>query len=128
MNGIKRFNADVGEWDQPVMVKVNGKDYPTQLYNGVQRFIPNRVVEYMVNNEINEFNRNRGPSQSGNDLNTIVIKVLEGVIPLEDYIEFSTMHGYSVGGFCDSIDSLLDNFPGEPEDWFVIENPLWDEK
>lgn len=86
------------------------------------------VVEYMVNNEINEFNRNRGPSQSGNDLNTIVIKVLEGAIPLEDYIEFSTMHGYSVGGFCDSIDTLLDNFPGETEDWFVIENPLWDEK
>jgi len=117
---------EVGEWAEPIMVKVNGKEYATQLYNGVQRFVPNRVVEYMMDNEAKEFELNRGPGRSGNDLNTIAIKVLEGVIPLEDYIEFQTMHGYSVAGFCDSIDSFIDNFAGEAEDLFTVENPLWE--
>lgn len=130
MREIKRFNDDAGEWDQPVMVKVNGKDYPTQLYDGVQRFIPNKIVEYVVNQSIKAFSQRK--DTLGTDLNSILIKVLNGELPFEDYIEFQIMHGYSVTGLADAIESNVSFnehlFPGEIEDWFVIENPLWDEK
>lgn len=117
---------EAGAWDQPVMVKVNGKEYPTQMYNGVQRFVPNSIIEYMVDNEARIFNKNGGPGITGNDLNTIAIKVLRGELSFEDYVAFSTMHGYSVSGFCDSIESMVDNFDGDADEWFTIENPLWE--
>lgn len=39
------------------------------------------------------------------------------------------MFGYSVEGFCDALESVIglnDHiFPGDVEDYFKVENPLW---
>lgn len=120
---------EVGKWDEPVMVKVNGKEYATQLYKGVQRFIPNQIVEYIAD-QITEAFMNKESTLEA-DLNSIKIKVLQGDLPIEDYIEYLTMFGYSVSGFYDAVCSTIGLnehiFPGAIEDWFVIENPLWGE-
>lgn len=121
---------ELGEWTKPVMVKVNDKEYPTQSYNGVQRFIPNRIVEYVVNQTSQAFFDDKDTLEA--DLNSIKIKVLRGDLPLQDYIEYLILLGYSVSGFCDAVYSTIELndhiFLGETEDWFVIENPLWNEE
>jgi hypothetical protein len=102
-----------------VDVVVNGVSYPTELVNGVQRFRANKAVEFLV-------------EANGLALNGLVMAMLNGEIPLEDYIVFHTMHGYSVGGFVDALESNIglnpDIFPGAIEDYFTIENPLWAEE
>lgn len=99
---MKYFDKSTAESDV-IMVKVNGKEYPTYLYKGVQRFEPNELA----------------------------MDVLQKRISLEDYIAFYTMFGYSVDGFCDALESHIGFnehiYPGEIEDYFTIENPLWED-
>lgn len=115
--------------EELVMVTVNGRDYPTRLYNGVQRFVPNAIIEHINEQSYNAFMNKE--NTLGVDLNSIVMNVLRGELPLKDYIEYLTMTGYSVSGFCDAVYSIVklnDHiFEGETEDWFTIENPLWND-
>lgn len=110
------------EWPAEVMVTINGREYPTQLYDGVQRFVPNMAtMAYFDNNFM------KGPY----DLNAMAVAVVERTIPLDDYIAFIVQTGPSVGYLCDSIESKVqfnpDFFPGEIEDHFDLHNPLWEE-
>ncbi len=101
-------------------VLVNGKPYATELVNGVQRFVENTAVSFIVDN------------LSPEAYNAVVGAVFEGKVELEDYIAFQTMHGYSVSGFHDAITSnILLNahlFPEELSTYYSIVNPLWDEE
>lgn len=115
--------------EEIVMVKVNGKECPTKLYDGVQRFVPNEIVNYINDQILDAFMNNKDTLQA--DLNSIGIKLLKKELPLQDYIEYLTMTGYSVSGFCDAVYSIVELsdriFEGETEDWFTIENPLWND-
>ena len=99
-------------------VVVNGVAYKTELVNGVHRFVENEAVAFFV-------------EMNGEVLNDLAVAVVEKKVRLEDYIAFYTMHGMSIGGFLDSITSIIamnDHiFPGKLEDYFVIENPRWDD-
>lgn len=125
---MSQILKESGEWEQTIIVKVNGKEYPTQLYDGVQRFVPNAIVEHIVDQAYEAFVKKENTLDI--DLNSIKIKVLNGELPIKDYIEYLTMFGYSVSGFCDAVYSTIELnshiFPGETEDWFTIENPLWE--
>lgn len=117
---MKGFATVKGQWEEPVIVTINGKEYSTQLYDSVQRFIPQSAVEFIVNQTMNTF-----------VLNELAVAVLKKEVSIEDYIDFETMHGCSVGKVCDSIDSIIGMndhiFPGKVEDYFDLHNPLWDE-
>lgn len=114
--------------EQVIMVTVNGKEYPTRLYNGVQRFVPNEIVQYMNDAVLDAFMNKK--DTLGIDLNSLGIKLRKRELPLQDYIEYLTMIGYSVSGFCDAVYSIVEFndhiFQGDTEDWLTIENPLWD--
>lgn len=113
-------NADS---DVVIPVKVNGVEYPTKIYKGVQRFVPNEAVFAFVQNNIEA--GNWGPYT----LNELAHDVVTQKIPLSEYITFLTLTGYSVSGFCEVMESTVgfnDHiFTGNLEDYFVIENPLW---
>jgi hypothetical protein len=92
--------------DNMIKVKVNNKEYDTHIdHKGVQRFIENSVICYLVANHIV-------------DLNKLCIAYQEGKFSQKDYAEFNMMLGYSVCGFAD-----LPSF----ED-YKIENPLWEKE
>lgn len=101
-----------------VDVIVNGVPYKTEMVNGVHRFRKNEAVSFIVD-------------KGGYVLNDLAYAVLNEKIRLEDWIAFETMHGRSIGGFLDSITSLIDMnpeiFTGPQEQYFTIENPLWED-
>lgn len=106
-----------------IMVKVNGIEYPTMMYGAVQRFVPNEAVYAFVNSNIDS------PTRGEYTLNELALDVLEKRVSLEDYIAFYTMIGYSVSGFVNALESIIGLnchlFPGDVEDYFKVENPLW---
>ena len=110
-----------------IPVKINGKTYRTALYNGVQRFVPNGAVDYLVSFIIHS----RTP-ESVAAYNGLADKVLDGEISLEDAIEFYTLCKGSLGHFEDSLSSLIDMnpsfFPGSYDELVKIENPLWEDE
>ena len=99
-----------------VIVTINEKEYETHLYNGTRRFVPNEAVKYIT-------------EAAGYATNSLRLECLEGRIPFADYLEFETMIGWSLGGFEDSILSMIDLnphvFPGEREDHFRFIVPGW---
>jgi len=87
-------------------VTINGVAYPTVIDNhGVQRFVKNRAVDFIVHHgepAINELGFAYG----------------SGKIPLDDLRAFYMMIGYSVSGYCDIPAFLNDE----------VINPMWDEE
>lgn len=105
-----------------ILIKINGKEYRTALYSGVQRFVPNAAVDFLVNAIV------RDPHS---DLyHELRLKFIEQEISLEDHIDFMAMCNGSLGHFEDSLSSNIDMnphlFKGSYEELVVIENPLWD--
>lgn len=119
MNYFDKSNAT----GDVIMVKVNGIEYPTMIYGTVQRFVPNEAVYAFVSNNI------ESPRSGEYTLNELAMDMLKQRVSLEDYISFYTMFGYSVEGFCDALESTIGLnyhiFPGDVEDYFKVENPLW---
>lgn len=107
-----------------IPVTINGKVYPTALYDGVQRFVGNGVADFIVG-ELLKIHDSHGI----HIYNDIAIQVLEGKISLEDHIEFLTMCQGSLGHFEDSLSSLIDMndhiFEKSYAELVVIDNPLW---
>lgn len=93
-------------------VKIFGRVFPTYIDDyGVQRFVPNQVVEAIIDHEqkIQTF---------GHDyiLNWISVEYQNGKFSFDDFVSFYTSFGYSVDGFCSL--SFMDFIP--------VENPLWE--
>lgn len=84
-------------------VKVNGKEYETEMVNGVQRFKANSCVRYLFGRDML-------------DMNEISIAYQQGDFSQQEYAELVIMSGYSVSNFADNPDF---------ED-MEIENPLWE--
>ena len=102
-----------------IVVKLNGKEYQTELVNGVQRFVPNPVVEKLVDKDIEIYNKlgYRKYQEMGlYGLNEIAMDCQLGAFSVEDMLDFYTQIGYSVSGVLDI------SFFGDVE----VENPLWD--
>lgn len=104
-------------------VNVDGKDYPTELVDGIQRFKENKALWWFVErasfanpDHPDPIERGRLNPNSRANLNTLKIAYLEGKFSQRDYMEFLMMTGYSVCGFADAV----------PE--AKISNPLWKEK
>jgi hypothetical protein len=118
----KPFSTPDATWAEPLMVTINGKEYPTQLYDGVQRFVGNGAVDFMV----------EASMKAGYALNDLVLAVLHGEVSLEDYIVFFTLKRGSLGHFVDSLGSLIDFnpeiFPGGVDAHLQLVNPLWEEE
>lgn len=97
-------------------VTVNGIVYPTELVDDVQRFRTNSVVALIL-------------KKHDSILHELSTAVDSGEFALSDWIAFNTMYGYSIDGFCDLVESMIqmneDLFPGALEDYFTIVNPLW---
>lgn len=102
------------EGSEPVIVTVNEKEYVTHLYRGIRRFVPNKAVSFIA-------------ERAGYATNDLRLAVLEGKVPLADLIEFETMVGWSLGGFEDSLTSLIQLnphvFPGKTKKHFRFEIP-----
>ena len=162
--------AEVEE-DREITVTVNGVPHATKLYNGVQRFVPEPAVEKLVKLAIDHMGmRGRAPQNfyhlipeelkagthanpavnllvernkhSYMGLNELAVALHHGEVSLEDYIQFGTLHGYSVAGYEDSIYSVLSNmdvlyalededdedaYYAEVEKHFKLHNPRWEE-
>lgn len=88
-------------------VKINGKSYRTVIDDrGVQRFDigpASDVVNWLF-------------KQNQLDLNQLAVDFQQGKFPLEAYMEFYMLLGYSVSGMYD-LSWMQD---------VSIENPLWD--
>lgn len=112
---IKDYDGEI------IPVKINGKEYPTALYNGVQRFVPNAAVNFLVDAVVHD---------NSNHYNELGHQFILQNIPLNDYIDFMAMCNGSLGHFEDSLSSSIDMNPrffGKSyEELVVIENPLWD--
>jgi len=135
---VAEFSSMEGEWPKPLMVMVNGKERPTQLYEGVQRFVPDPAVERLVNLCLDSFGLYGRPGRNfyeeipaslkGNShdnpvvnhiveanrygyygLNEVVLSLHDGTISVSDWIDFQTLHGGSLGYFYDSVTSQLSN-------------------
>ena len=111
------YADQVGTWDEPLPVTINGVVYPSQLYNGVQRFVPDRSVELRF-------------ARGAVDLNRLALRTIQKSYPLEKYIDLLAKSAYSVCGFESSVSQLIENnphaWPGELEDYFLLHNPLWE--
>lgn len=81
-------------------VTVNGIEYPTMMYDGVRRFIPNEAVAFVVDNTMETY-----------VLNDLKRALFAGEIPLQDYYEFMMYTGYSVGGWHDAMWSTIEGNP-----------------
>lgn len=152
-----------------IPVVVNGKSYSTHLFGGVQRFDPDPAVLELVDLSMKHFGNYGRPGtpfyhlipeelKAGHPnavvrhmveenrsaycgLNEVVLALHSGAFAVEDYIEFETFHGLSVGGFVDAVTSQLSNLglcgsyidPEDGEEYedygehFSIENPLWED-
>ena len=104
-NRYKPTAAQIQERDaETIIIKINGREFKTYLdARGVQRFRRNSLIEYIVDN-------------GGYLLNDLSIKYQNGQFTDDEFLDFYTSFGYSVGGFCDL--SLFSHY--------TIENPLWD--
>lgn len=149
----------------PIMVTVNGTAYPTQLHRGVQRFVPDPEVELLVELALQHSGSHptsfyasipEGLQAHPNSvvrymveqnetgycsLNELVLALHRREINLDDWIEFHVLHGYSVSGLCDAVESQLSNMglgvpytdPADGEEyedyslWFTVVNPLWED-
>lgn len=103
-----------------IMVKLNGKDYPTHRVDGVQRFVENPVVSRMVDKMGEAYDR-LGTQFSKHrlyGLNEIMSEFHMGRYTVEDMLDFYTQIGYSVSGMLG-----LSCF----ED-VTVENPLWEKE
>lgn len=161
---------DKPEWDEDVMVTINGKQYRTNLYDGVQRFVPDMDVLKMMDLAMKHFGLHGRAGtffgdkipeslQGGTHPNAVVNYIVErnnhsyfGLnelavalhneeVELEDYIEFETLHGWSISGYYDTVTSKLSNLDlgevyedeedgEEYEDFsavFTLSNPNWEE-
>lgn len=109
-------------------VKVNGRNYDTVIDDHhVQRFVGNRVVRDFISGTSVKYNEwlEKIPLQVRNwkdapfTLNDIDYHPQEqgGTYTLDELIEFSTLHGYSVSGMCDL--SFMEGVE--------VDNPLWNE-
>lgn len=116
---MNTYHSQQGEWEEPVIVTINGKEHPTQLYNGVQRFIPNSLNEWFSNWGIAHHSR------EASLLNDMVLAVHRGEIEIADWIEFNLSDGLSVEGACSSISQQLSNMDLEGQYPFVVHNPIW---
>lgn len=85
------------------MVKVGGKEYPTIMDKGVQRFIADPIIQKLYRAQLLDLNRLSCEYQK----NKLLTK--------REYAEFNMKLGYSVCGFAD-----LSFFQS-----YKIENPLW---
>lgn len=93
-----------------IIVKLDGKPYETYMDDGVQRFVPNPVVEAFVMNNMDV----RGSW----DLNDMALKFLTEPewCTLEQMREFYLQTNYSVSGLLS-----LSYFEG-----VEVENPRWE--
>lgn len=105
-----------------INVKINGKDYPSYIDgHGVQRFVSNPIVEAFLDS-VQELLVQHGwkwiDDHGLYTLHSLSMDYQLGRkgITLEHMIDYFTMIGYSVSGFCD-----LSYFKD-----IEIENPLWD--
>lgn len=107
-----------------ILVKINGKEYRTALYEDVQRFVPNAAVNFIVNGLIES-------QESSGIYNELGHEFILQNIPLDEYIDFMAMCNGSLSHFVDSLSSNIDFnqrfFSGTFDELVVIENPLWDE-
>lgn len=106
-----------------IEVQVNGRTFVTVIDpHGVQRFKKNVAVDLMQKGTSAVFDNThmKGlPLQPGNvDMNRLRMLFLQGQIPLEDYIEFHTLIGYSVCGFEDALGGCGP---------ITIVNPVWND-
>ena len=108
-----------------IPVKVNGREYMTVIdEHGVQRFVANPIVAAFVHASGDAYNKwqqenpvaTRDWSKAPFSLNDIDYRPGK-TYTLDELIEFSTLHGYSVSGMCDL--SFMEDV--------TVENPLWEE-
>lgn len=105
-----------------IMVNVNGMSYPTYMdKNGTQRFVSNTIVEAMVDSSLEH--RNAPGVFTINDVTELFF---EGKFTLREYAEFSMLHGYSVGGFEEIMDSKYSGLELDWEQYYELINPLWE--
>jgi len=107
-----------------IPVKVNGTEYDTVIdERGVQRFVGNPIVAAYVTASAKAYNKwlvenpieTRNWDEAPFTLNDIDYTP-NGTYTLDQLIEFSTLHGYSVAGMCDL--SFMSNVE--------VVNPVWD--
>lgn len=97
-----------------IKVKIGRKEYDTYIdKNGVQRFIENKVVRYLVDEGII-------------DLNKLRMDFHDKKFPTIDYLEFYMLMGYSVCGFSEL--SVCGFSELSPFYGYQIKNPLWEDK
>jgi hypothetical protein len=104
-------------------VTVDGKVYPTEIVDGVQRFVENKAVSWFVDqatwlnpDEPDPIKRGTIDPKSKANLNTLALAYhLQTKFTKREYMEFLMMLGYSVCGFADAVPKA------------EISNPLWRE-
>ena len=107
-----------------IPVVVNGREYDTVISGGVQRFVGNPIVAAFVSGTTEAYNvwlrvnplNGRNWAEAPFTLNNISYEV-GNPYTLDQLIEFSTLHGYSVSGMCDL--SFMDDV--------FVENPVWED-
>jgi hypothetical protein len=103
-----------------IPVEIGKKTFDTFIDDhGVQRFVPNTIIEGIVDNGTEAFNAwlktdRRAPEPW--NLNTLVMEYAEGKHTKDDLLDFYTGMGYSVSGL-----SGLSYFAKQK-----IKNPVWD--
>lgn len=107
-----------------ITVKVNGRAYETHFVDGVQRFVGNPIVAAFVDASSDSYNqwcRKTNPATRNWDEAPFTLNNVDytpgGQYTLDELIEFSTLHQYSVAGLCD-----LSFMTG-----VEVLNPLWEE-
>lgn len=94
-----------------IPVKIAGKEFQTFLdERGTQRFCGNAVITRMMDSRV------LSDSHGELSLNTLSLDFHKGMFSTEDWLDFMTSFGYSVGGLMDL--SVFQHLP--------VENPLWD--
>lgn len=103
-----------------VIVTINNQLYDTVIEeNGVQRFVGNKIVEKYVLENIVRADRQRmaGKPMDLYDLNELELDFRNNLFTLDEMIQFSALHRYSVAGLCDL--DFMENVE--------IYNPLWED-
>ena len=110
---FERYHPDPRqEWEDNaprIPVKIGDKEYQTYLdRHGVQRFVGNSVITRIMDHH--------SDPNATLSLNTLIVEYQQGRFSTEDWLDFMTSFGYSVGGLLD-----LSEFSYLP-----VENPLWE--
>ena len=92
-----------------MIVKIDGREFETEMVNGVQRFKGNPVVDKMCMENIH------GRLYTPND---VAVDYHNGLFTKEEVQEFNILIRYSVSGAMD-----LSCFDG-----VTVDNPLWGEE